>query len=142
MKLLINWDQNQNQKRKENKTQKYLYPKNPNISLSKKKIMKSHTEIKLWWITNNLQYKRKQIPATGADVTRFYNGLVESEFSNINASPVTFGKESRFRESREESPGPAHYNPTRNKLSRYSISNTYDELLRKKENLKCPSYFN
>ena len=104
--------------------------------------MKAHTEIKLCWITNDLKYKNKWKPATGAEITKFYNGLVDSDFSSSNTGPSTFGKESRFRNSRVNSPGPGHYNPTRNRLSKHSISKTIADIHNKDGSIHWPAYFN
>jgi hypothetical protein len=68
------------------------------------------------------------MPAGMSDMTHFYNELVQSDFSEVNKSPVTFGKEKRFKEIREDSPGPGYYNPKNRKLSNYSISQTFSDI--------------
>lgn len=91
-------------------------------------MMKSCTEIKLCCITNDINVSRKQQPVTPAEMTKFYNELVQSDFTNVTKSPVTFSKEPRFKTPNEDSPGPGYYNPQRKRLSNYSISKTYADI--------------
>ncbi|CAI2372601.1 unnamed protein product [Moneuplotes crassus] len=112
------------------------------LRMSGHRLYNEDAEISLCCETNEVKIKRKQKPITGKGITEFYNHLVDSDFTNISSSPVTFGKASRFNDCKESSPGPGHYNPSRNRVSNYKISKTYSEITKKKGLKKRLDYFN
>ena len=107
----------------------------------KSNFMKTWTEIKVCCFTNDIKCRNYQEPFTSADMTRFYKDLVQSDFSDI-VSPATFSKEPRFKETYDRLPGPGYYNPKKTKLSNYSKSKIYNDILSKTDYFGNQSYFN
>ena len=49
------------------------------------------------------------------EMTKFYNELVDSEFTHNCKNPAIFAKEKRFKHAQDETPGPGYYNPVKSK---------------------------
>lgn len=90
--------------------------------------MKSWSEVKLRELTNKVQSKYNEHSKFPNEIMKYYNELVQSDFSQISSSAVTFSKEPRFKENHEVSPGPGYYNPQKKKLSNYTKSQIYPEM--------------
>ena len=131
--------------KKQNKSTSRSKSRNGKVFKRKPKpihLMKSWSEIKLCWLTNQIRYSHKEEPYTPSDMTRYYNELVQSDFSNITKGAGTFCKEPRFKENSEGLPGPGYYNPQNRKLSNYSKSKVYDDIYKRMDSFDCPKSFN